>query len=100
MRLEFNPSVGRSQLLALEGPRNIDDAPNFVGFVSPTGNRTDASADRLLDLGYVMLGVATRGNAIGLYHAALIDNIDAREIDDPIHLITMLAQVAEQELRS
>jgi len=98
MRLIFETDNGRSQLLFVEAPRNIDGLPNFVGFFSPVGARAKVPADKLLDIGYKSLGVVVRAEFIGIYHAALIDTIDAQEIDDPIHLVTAIADLAERDL--
>jgi len=98
MRLEFNTSDGRSQLLFVEAPIHVDGLPNFVGFFSPVAERAKVSADKLLDLGYTGLGVLARGNYIGIYHAALVDTIDSQEIDVPIRFIIAIADLAEKEL--
>ena len=98
LKLVFELRDGRSQVI-LVLPSGPDDQIGFVDFHAPIGElgKVDLHALTRRTIDFSMGGISTVADLVTLRNTVPLENLDANEIEDPLHLITVIADSLEQE---
>jgi hypothetical protein len=100
LKLVFSLTGGRSQviLVAAAGPEGTE--PTWLDFHSPIGGtlEVDLRAAVRSTIDFVCGGISMLGDTVTLRTTVPLENLDANEIEDPLHTLLGIADTLERRL--
>lgn len=99
MKLLFEVSLGRSQLVFIEHAHN-DSGADWIKVVSPIGKLDSVNVVEAAKYvaKTIVGGILVEGDLVCVTNAMPLQNLDANELDEPMRRVTMIADDIEKLL--